>query len=438
MCWYQPGELIIKTSPDLKTDFPQKIIIEESEFSVEWIDETYKVDDQDFEIGLLRDIPEGREIEIMNKLYHAYPYPKFKGADFNYYIRAESSETDDQDKLNLVVNEALLNSYVNMVGQKVESRAGYKRDQRVRVALFDSGINPKLIKHLQINNKQIDNDMSHVEPYDDLGHGTLIARILDAMAGENIELLSAKVLNKRNRGTAFGLIRAINYVILNHQPEIISLSVELARRDWSCDHCGNSIQMDNITIPFMLDIVFSHWEFDHMIVACMGNSNRPEAPFPLTRIGIIGVGALNSKMEKASYSNYARQVINKEWLPYHEREQEHGVVLCAPGGDKNESLTDSNLAFSSYGTSFAVPFAVGLFSHLLMKSGHSLKELFGDSSPGRTISAVLSKIGKKVYLGKNVPDGVFLQLSEIDNILRVLEWLKSELLKKKEQGDAAQ
>src|SRR5262249_28939688 len=94
--------------------------------------------------------------------------------------------------------------------------------KRVLVALIDSGIDPT---HEVIHNKKVEKSWNEIADdnlmYDDVGHGTHIAGILEDES-QNITLLPYKVVSQQD-GKLSHVIKAINQAIEDHA-NVINMS----------------------------------------------------------------------------------------------------------------------------------------------------------------------------------------------------------------------
>ncbi len=172
----------------------------------------------------------------------------------------------------------------------------------IKIAIFDSGID--------LNNKDIkvSGGVSFIEGInsygDDNGHGTAMAGILTTNMQKNnfsgtapeIELYSVKVLNKDGIGNYSNVIKGIDWAIDN-QINIITLS--LGGYEYS------QVLRDAIDKAIANNI---------LVIAAAGNDGADNIMYPAAYPEVISVGALNSNMQIADFSNYGE-----------------GIDLLAPG-----------------------------------------------------------------------------------------------------------
>ena len=172
------------------------------------------------------------------------------------------------------------------------------------------------------------------DPGDDEGHGTHVAGLIAARAGNRVggaglapgaQLMVVKVLDRRRSGTAGGLAEGIRYALANGA-KIINTSVN-----------GDGQSRSLIEALRAADAAGA------VVVASAGNDGRnidvtPSYPASYANSSIIGVGATGETGAFASFSN--RGVAS--------------VDIAAPGEDVLSTASDGGYELRS-GTSMAAP-----------------------------------------------------------------------------------
>lgn len=150
-----------------------------------------------------------------------------------------------------------------IVHAKTVYREGYT-GKGVKIALLDSGI----FLHKDLKNKVIvfrDYVNYKEKPYDDNGHGTHVAGILSEMAPQ-AELLVFKILDKNGSGTTEKALKALDWILANHQKfniRLLNFSIGYATN-------ANPNQQN-----LLLEKLEKLWDEGVTIVTAAGN-NGPE------------------------------------------------------------------------------------------------------------------------------------------------------------------
>ena len=165
----------------------------------------------------------------------------------------------------------------------------------VIVAVIDSGVN--------YNNKYLENRIlatgynfieGNDEVMDDNGHGTHVSGIVCDGTTNNVKILPVKVLNKEGKGSLLYVKTGILYAIENGA-DVINLSL--------------SAEDPTHTITY-LESVFQT-AIDNNVVVCVsaGNDSGDAADYyPASSSKVITVGALDTLMNKAYYSNSGEEI----------------------------------------------------------------------------------------------------------------------------------
>ena len=188
----------------------------------------------------------------------------------------------------------------------------------IKIAVLDTGVNYNFLS--------IDSGYDFVnedsDAFDDNGHGTLVSQILKNSGSDfplsGSQVYSVKVLNYNGEGYVSDVIEGINWAIDN-DVKIILMSF------------GG--EQDSIFLKEALQEAYSH---GILIIAAGGNSNSPALVYPAKYDEVIGVGSVNSNLQKSAFSNYGND-----------------LELVAPG--ENITVFDGSNYLEVQGTSFSVP-----------------------------------------------------------------------------------
>ncbi len=160
----------------------------------------------------------------------------------------------------------------------------------VIIAILDSGIpreHPEFSGRLRAGYDFVNDDD---DPEDDHGHGTSVASIAAAtgnngrlMAGVdwNVKIMAVKILNQNNYGHYSWWINGIEYAV-NNGADVINMSIGGTVFSRALQDAVN-YALDNGVI----------------LVACMMNSNDDTVYYPAGFEGVISVGAINNRDERA-------------------------------------------------------------------------------------------------------------------------------------------
>lgn len=210
----------------------------------------------------------------------------------------------------------------------------------VTIAVVDTGIQST---HVEFSGRvvagydYVNNDQN---PTDDEGHGTHVAGIAAAAmnngyggagAAPDCTIMPVKVLNNVGEGLNSDIADGIRFAADNGA-EVINLSLEGSYSD---------AVSSAIAYAFSKDVV---------VVAAAGNSSGAPVSYPAALDGVVGVSAIDSSNNLASFSNVGPQ-----------------IDVTAPGVNILSTYPVSTYANSS-GTSMASPFVAGTVA--LMRSAN--------------------------------------------------------------------
>ncbi len=216
-----------------------------------------------------------------------------------------------------------------MIGTPYAHQLGEYGDD-VLVAVMDTGIdyNHPDLKDRMWEGIGYDFVNNNDDPMDNDGHGTHVAGIVASVA-PNARLMALKVMEEEG-GRWVEVAQAIKFARENGA-DIITMSFG-----------GEQSPMAQV-IRIQMNFAYQQGV---LMVAAAGNDNTDSKFYPAANEQVIAVSAVDSNMEKASYSNYG------DW-----------IELAAPGGDGGVRVI-STIPGDSYGykmgTSMACPFVTGV------------------------------------------------------------------------------
>lgn len=203
----------------------------------------------------------------------------------------------------------------------------------VIVAVVDTGID---LKHPEFKGRLVTGYnvlTGSSSPMDDNGHGTHVAGIIAAhsnnregiagMTWEN-KIMSIKGIGGDGSGSSIDIAKGIIWAT-DHGAKVINLSVG--------NYNSSNVLHDAITYAYGKDVV---------MIAATGNDNSSQPSYPATYPEVLGVSAVDTKGNRASFSNYGSS-----------------VSVVAPGVDIPSTYKDQDYAELS-GTSMACPHVTGL------------------------------------------------------------------------------
>ncbi|MFO0703866.1 MAG: S8 family serine peptidase [Patescibacteria group bacterium] len=197
-------------------------------------------------------------------------------------------------------------------------------------------------------------------------HGTGVASIIAAIAGQNIVIHSVPVLECNGFGTGSNFAIAINRII-----EIVKSENQLAIINMSMGASDNEEMRQAVEIAEAAGI---------KVVAASGNEETDGCLITPGNVADLNIGATNNQDFKTQYSNGGKCV-----TAYGPGEQI--VTASTPGTNTYEDRT---------GTSFSAPFATGILA-LLMKE-------FPDFTKDQLIQKFIERTIKGVVQGLSPDD----------------------------------
>ncbi|NUQ38245.1 MAG: S8 family serine peptidase [Caldilineales bacterium] len=211
----------------------------------------------------------------------------------------------------------------------VQAEAAWDRSrgQGVKVAVIDTGVakGSDLACHTFVDEfNAVTNRSGAGSALDDQGHGTHVAGTIAQCTNNGAgvaglahaaTLMPIKVLGRDGSGTASDIAQGIDWA-RSHGARVINLSLggDCGTQGWPA--CSQSIMNTALAAAAAADIV---------IVAASGNSNERVVGFPANHPQVIAVGAVETRQQRAPYSNYGA-----------------ALTLVAPGGDTNYDRNQDN------------------------------------------------------------------------------------------------
>ncbi len=201
----------------------------------------------------------------------------------------------------LVPNDSLYSEYQwNLPIINTEAGWEFTRGKEdVVIAVIDTGVD---IEHPEFAGKIVDGynviDPT-LPPMDDDGHGTHVAGVIAANTNnqEGIagitwfnKVMPIKVLDQSGAGTMFDVAEGILWAV-DHGAKVINMSL------------GNYAESQ-----YLHDAIQYAHSKDVVIVAATGNDNTNELGYPAAYKEVIGVSAVDNRLERAEFSNYGDYV----------------------------------------------------------------------------------------------------------------------------------
>jgi hypothetical protein len=208
--------------------------------------------------------------------------------------------------------------YLNIL--KVDD-AHYKNveGKAVSVAVVDSGIEKSGIatdfEDLQTLNNRTETDQN--------GHGTAMASIIRSVAPD-AKVSAIRISDGYPRMWKFML--GVCSASMAHSADIINLSMGLDSVSTVCNQCGASSPGLSNNLQYFLDDIaqksFSPNGPPLLVASTGNNGSSTDFSFPARWDFTLAVGAVNSNLARARYSNYGNTM--------------HPAFLVMPGGDEDD------------------------------------------------------------------------------------------------------
>lgn len=168
----------------------------------------------------------------------------------------------------------------------------YTRGENTRVAIIDTGID---VNHPDLNYiAGIDMFVKSNDVSDYFGHGTHVAGLIAGKhtgIAPDADLYIAKVLNNNGHGSISSVMDGITFAI-NYDVDILCMSL------------GMYDELPSLIKQRLLEA----YNEGITIVSATGNSGEEFIQYPANMNEVIAVGGLDKSNQKASFSNYGRNI----------------------------------------------------------------------------------------------------------------------------------
>lgn len=199
---------------------------------------------------------------------------------------------------------------------------------------------------------------------DDLGHGTAMAKIIKDVAPD-ADLHVIRALDKVDT-RAWDVMAGIATAVFDCQADIINLSLGFPHLNMGCSNCGLTGQSRSKVFESLL-VALQNVKTkgkapalpSPIFVAATGNYNRPSVDFPAGYAITVAVGALNSKFERTSFSNYGKSYDRFVMLPGGDPTPD---AQSNPTESVGEGIDSNGKSVPCLGTSPATAYASGLLA----------------------------------------------------------------------------
>jgi subtilisin family serine protease len=228
---------------------------------------------------------------------------------------------------------------------------------QITVAIVDSGIADDVDFALADKRNFVDPDHPQ-EVTDEHGHGTVIALILRDLA-PGVQLIVYKVADANGRVSEWDTLAALAVCAKAH---VVNLSLRFGLEDRVCKVCGRESHSSRSAVFENIVGQFANRQQRSLLVGAAGNDGLNKLAFPARFAALLAIGAINSKGELSTESNYGEQ--------YNEGGTPDSRFVC-PGGDDATDPPETVGSFGQkdgsywHGTSFAAAYASGIAANLL-------------------------------------------------------------------------
>lgn len=226
-------------------------------------------------------------------------YEKLKNDD--HYVSVEENQTlSVTEDNNLLSNEnaTTYNSWgIEAMGLDYVIDESNKLDlPEVTVAIIDTGLDVDLFNKnypgkLAGGYNSAKNTVTTTDLKDQIGHGTHLAGTIAEGTPKNVKILAIK--GGDSGVNTVTIVNAINYILDNKNADVINMSF------------GSS---DSGMITAIYQSVEAAKEENIISVAARGNDNNSNNHYPASFDNTISIGAIDSNMQKAIFSNYGADI----------------------------------------------------------------------------------------------------------------------------------
>ncbi|MNH72162.1 Thermophilic serine proteinase precursor [compost metagenome] len=227
--------------------------------------------------------------------------PKFVEPHYLYLTNEITPQTGTMEDTAEAPNDLLYSEYQWNL-PIIETTRGWKLTKGksdVIVAVVDTGVD---LSHPDLKGRLLPgyNVISPSnKPMDDVGHGTHVAGIISAQVNNNEgiagmtwgnKVLPVKALDSSGSGTTYSVAQGIIWAA-DHGAKVINLSL------------GNYADAQ-----FLHEAIKYAYNKDVVIIAATGNDNTERPGYPAAYPEVLSVSATDSKLNKASFSNYGNYI----------------------------------------------------------------------------------------------------------------------------------
>ena len=223
----------------------------------------------------------------------------------------------------------------------------------VVVAILDTGLDSHTGIKPSKSSRNFHDDANSKDVADNNGHGTAVASIIHDLAPD-AEIVVLKV----GDGNPISEWNVLAAILVMGQASIVNMSLAFGLGRRTCFDCGRDQSHSSRSTIFehvLKNVMQQRPEM--IVIAAAGNLNTNQLDFPARYSEVVAVGAVQSTLSRASYSNYG--AFDQDGDP-------HAYFFLAPGGEKGEFVAATNEQTGQLtehkGTSFAAPYLAGLMA----------------------------------------------------------------------------
>jgi subtilisin family serine protease len=198
---------------------------------------------------------------------------------------------------------------------------------KVRVAVLDTGLDSKAaFKPRDFYDVVNANNLHPVPPAptDNDGHGTAMAELVQAVAPD-ADIYIIRVLDNGQTGklNLWNVLAGIGVAIADCDADIVNLSLGFSSLVQKCPGCGAALAVRVIAFEKLTETATPGTSKLPLYVAATGNSGSNNSfDFPSSSEKCVAVGAVDSGLQRSSFSNYGIS---------------HKRYLMAPGGQETSA-----------------------------------------------------------------------------------------------------
>ena len=335
---------------------------------------------------------EGEEAGSVNQLWSAYNNRLFEDLAHHKVSFGDVSQWTHPDKGLLIAPDFALSHDApgqpafqmnrNTQGQYDQILGlpyGLGSGRGVVVAVIDSGLDPSSGVVMDARSQSFHDDNAIQDVTDNYGHGTAVANVIRHVA-PHADILVLKV-GDQGPIAEWNVLAAL-LAALDCQAQVVNMSIGFSLGIPYCPSCGrNQTESSRSAIFERVIREVLRIQPDTILVAAAGNRKTPMLDYPSRFAEIVAVGAIDRQRSLSTFgpqsgSNWGTSAIPANQLrgPVANRQQSHDLLFFAPGGGIGEYVASTNIngqAANWHGTSFAAPFASGLFALYLSDPGVS-------------------------------------------------------------------